>query len=152
MANNYFQQFQQVLVDTLSALTTLDGATFVAERQPTLVGKLLEKLQQKTGLVVLVRFPYPTVANTVALPPRFDTVAFKIRVIENILSNPTDLTAHTAAEIIYKALFGLDLSGSYNWILDIIQPRSTYPWSTQAGNTTQNIVEMTFQTTIALRS
>jgi hypothetical protein len=150
--SSYFEKFQTLILDTLKANTSLSGATFIAERASSFSGKMEEKLDMKSGLVILVRFPFPSVGNVISLPVRFDTLLFKVRVIDNLLTNTTGITANEAADIIYKALFGLDLTSSVAYVLDVIQPRAAYPWSTQAGTSTTNIVEMTFQTTLAMTS
>lgn len=140
------EQIQSSVADYLSRHQALRGVKVFEDRSSSLDEKFDEKLTPKIGLSVLVKRPSVATASVVLDTVTFDSVLLTVRVVENLLTNDSGLSAATLAEIILKDLITFTPVGATSAFV----PRATYPWFQQVGTTTTNVVEIIVVTTATL--
>lgn len=140
------EKMQRSVADFLARREALRDVQVVTDRSSSLEGKFDEKLAPKVGLSVLVKRPSPQGASVSGGVISFGQVVCTVRVVENILTNPTGMSAACVAELILKNMVGFTAEGATStW-----SPLVDFPWVHLVGTTTTNVVEVTLTTSMNL--
>lgn len=139
---SFTEKIQASIADKLRRTEALRSLEVVVDRADTLEGKLDEKLAAKVGLSVLVKIPTPTGAALAGSAVTFSPLICRVRIIENLLTNASGLSAPLAAQLALKALCAFTPEGAAS----ALTPRVTYPWNHNSGTLTTNAVELVLET------
>ena len=140
------ERIQRSVADYLCRREALRGVRVFTDRSSSLDDKFDEKLAPKFGLTVLVKRPNLSGATVSGGIISFGIAPCTIRVIENLLTNESGMSAPYVAEIILKSLIGFTAEGATSsWT-----PRANFPWYQLTGTTTTNVVEISVTTTVDL--